>query len=329
MNNYIGQEAAAELYENLLTDDAVYLESLKEGARRAGEGLKTDIQLWSVDNDGNHSTFPLYLPKYAVSAVTARTGGGKTTLLSNMAVRFATNGKTGLYVTLEEADFAINAKMLAAYSSYTNRQYSANRLTTGDAFKVISGEKQHEDMAGYREKVMSRCRVIDANKQFDKDNIASPTLLYQVQYIADLLEFVKSDGTQLDFVIIDFGQLLEGSEPTESSYQRMKSVMQGLKNLAGTGIAVCIGAQLKREVASEWLFDIQPESIRDGSDVEQACSMILCVGRDTKQKDIDQRDVIRLLKNRNGRKRVGGMLTIDFEHNYIPTLTEQPTEKAL
>ena len=86
---------------------------------------------------------------------------------------------------------------------------------------------------------------------------------------------------------------------------------------------------MKRETAAKWIFDWEPEDIRDGSDLEQACSMIIAVGRDQKQKDIDQRDVIRLLKNRNGRKRVGGMLTIDFEHNYIPTLTEQPTEKAL
>ena len=138
------------------------------------------------------------------------------------------------------------------------------------------------------------------------------------------------DGKPLDYVIIDFGQLMEVSgADNNSSYQRIKAVMQALKNLAGTGIAVIIGGQMKREVAAKWIFDWDPEDIRDGSDLEQACSMIVAVGRDTKQKDIDQRDVIRILKNRNGRKRVGGMTTIDFEHNYIPTLTEQPTEKSL
>ena len=330
MNNYIGQKAAAELYEELLVDDDAFLESLKADAEKAGQGIKTDIRLHSVDNDGNHSPFDLYIPKYAITAVVARTGGGKTTMMTNLATRMTMAGATGLYVTLEEPAFAITSKMLAAHSTYKNQKYTGQAITTAEAIKTIAGKDNHQDVNSFKSDVLRRCRPIDANKLFDKEHIASATLLYQPQYIADILDYVKGDGKPLDFVIIDFGQLMEvaGAE-NSNSYQRIKAVMMALKNLAGTGIAVIIGGQMKRETAAKWIFDWEPEDIRDGSDLEQACSMIIAVGRDTKQKDIDQRDVIRLLKNRNGRKRAGGMLTIDFEHNYIPTLTEQPTEKAL
>ena len=329
---YIGQEAAADLYDELLVEDDLFLESLKADAEKAGQGIKTDIRLWSVDNDGNHDTFDLYIPKYAITAVVARTGGGKTTMMTNLSTRLTLAGAPGLYVTLEEPAFAITAKMLASYSAYKNRSHSLTALKTGDAIKAIAGKSNPDDLKGFKSEVLRRCRPIDANKLIDKKNIASATLLYQPQYVADIIDYCNSSlGEQkLQFVIVDFGQLMEVSgADNNSSYQRIKAVMMALKNLAGTGIAVIIGGQMKREVAAKWIFDWEPEDIRDGSDLEQACSMIIAVGRDTKQKDIDQRDVIRLLKNRNGRKRVGGMLTVDFEHNYIPTLTEQPSEKAL
>ena len=330
--NYIGQQKAEELYSELLGSDEEFLESLKLDAEKAGQGIKTDIRLHSVDNNGTHTPFDLYIPKYAITGVVARTGGGKTTLLTNLAVRMTMSGASGLYVTLEEPAFAITAKMLASYSAYKNQSYSMNAITTGEAIKTIAGKSVVEDMAGFKKDVLRLCRPIDANKLIDKEHLESPTLLYQPQYIADIIAYVNAGmgENNLDFVLIDFGQLLETvGANNDNSYQRMKAVMMALKNLAGTGIAVVIGAQMKREVASEWVFDWQPEAIRDGSDLEQACSMIIAIGRDQKQKDIDQRDVIRLLKNRNGRKRVGGMTTIDFEHNFIPTLTEQPTEKAL
>ena len=329
--NYIGQDAAANLYDELLIDDDAFLDSLKADAHKAGQGIKTDIQLHSVDSNGNHSPFNLYIPKYAITAVVARTGGGKTTLLTNLASRMTVNGASGLYVTLEETAFAITAKMLAAYSRYKHREASMSAISTKDAIKAIAQKIQCKDMEGFKTDVLRKCRPIDANKLFDKEHLDSATLLYQPQYISDIISYVNASlDKNLDFVLIDFGQLLETTTADNSnSYQRMKAVMMALKNLAGTGIAVVIGGQMKREVASEWIFDWQPEAIRDGSDLEQACSMIIAIGRDQKQKDIDQRDVIRLLKNRNGRKRVGGMTTIDFEHNYIPTLTEQPTEKSL
>lgn len=331
MNNYIGQDAAEDLYSELLCDEKEFLESLKADAEKAGQGIKTDIQLHSVDNDGNFSPFELYINKFSVTALVARTGGGKTTLATNLASRMSVMGNTGLYVTLEEPAFAITAKMFAAYSMYKNKNHSSMGITTSDAMKVIAGKMPHPDLEGFRQEVLNRCRPVDANKLIDKGNLASPNLLYQPQYIADIIAFCNAKAQQdLDFVCIDFGQLLqiEGID-NSNSFNRIKQVMMLLKQLAGTGIAVIIGAQMQRGIYSEWIYDWEPEQVKEGGDLEQACSMMIAIGRDTKQKDIDQRDVIRLLKNRNGRKRVGGMLTIDFEHNYISTLTEQPTEKAL
>jgi len=111
-----------------------------------------------------------------------------------------------------------------------------------------------------------------------------------------------------------------------NSYQRMKAVMQACKNLAGgLGIAVVIGAQLQRSVASVDIWDWEPEHIRDGSDMEQAASLILAVGQDKDYPDQECNTVIRYLKNRNGPKRVAGMFNVKYEYCFIPQKGSVPS----
>lgn len=328
MNNI---SSIKNLYSELLCDDDVFMESLKDDAHKAGQGIKTDIRLWSVGKGDELDPFNLYIPKYAITAVVARTGGGKTSLMTNLAVRLTKTGASGIFVTLEEPAFHITAKMFASYSAYIGPRSGA--VTTGEALKAVAGKSNPPILADFKREVLRLCRPIDANKMIDKDNVESAMLLYQPQYVADIISYVNASlpiDKPLDFVIIDFGQLMESKNADNSkSNLRIKAIMQALKQLSGTGIAVIIGGQMLREVHGVWVFDWEPEQIRDGSDFEQACSMIIAVGRDTKQKDIEQRDVVRLLKNRYGRKRVGGMMDIDFEYNFIPTLTAKPTEKSL
>jgi len=319
------------LYDQLLCPEDDFLDGLKEDAFKAGLGIKTGITLTSRDAEGGFHDFPLYVPKYAVTGICARTGGGKTTLMTNLAVRMSMSDAFGLFVTLEEPAFSITAKMLAAYSSWKNPNHSLEGLTNSEALKVIAQKATHKDLEGFRKAVLSRCRTVDANGLADREDIESATVLYNPQYITDLINYRDSRSSRkLDYVLIDFGQLLESSVDNSNSYQRMKGVMMALKNLAGSGVAVVAGFQMKREVIGFNIWDWEPEQIRDGSDAEQACSMLIAVGRDTdKDYQGDERDVIRLMKNRNGAKRVGGRMIIDFARNAVPSMTSQPTGDEL
>ena len=316
------------LYDQLLCSESEFLEGLKEDAAKAGQGVKTGIELTSCHADGSLHDFPLYIPKYAVTGVCARTGGGKTTFMTNLAVRLAMAGSTGLFVTLEEAAFSITAKMLAAYSAAQNTNYSMAGLNNLEALKVIA-QQQTADISGFKKDVLRRIRTVDGNGYANRQDIASATVLFNPQAIYDLINYRNSKSSKpMDHLIIDFGQLLESEYRDDSSYARMKSVMMSLKNIAGSGIAVVAGFQMKREVAGESIWDWQPEMIRDGSDAEQACSMLIAIGRDNEY-DGPEGDVIRLMKNRNGPKRVGGRMVIDFARNHIPSKTIRPTGDEL
>lgn len=73
------------------------------------------------------------------------------------------------------------------------------------------------------------------------------------------------------------------------------------------------------------VWDWVPELIRDGSDIEQAGSLILAIGQDKKYHDKEKNMVVRFLKNRHGPKRVAGMFNIDFAHSHIPDIGAEPT----
>lgn len=316
------EDTTRELFDQLLEPDAKHFARLREDAKNAGKGVKTGFKLHSKKADGSVSEIDLWIPKYAVTMMAARTGGGKTTWMTNLAMRMALGGSKGFFITLEEPAFAIRAKMMATHSRTVGKP-----ITSWDATGAIAGRNPCQTMEQFDKEVMRNLRIVDANQTVDFDKCESATVMYQPQWISNLIAYRNSmAGQALDFVVIDFGQLMETMDSDNSnSYQRMKGVMQAVKNIAGgLGIAVIIGAQLKRECAGIPFWDWEPEMIRDGSDMEQAASLILAVGSDKEYPDKECTMALRYLKNRNGPKNVAGMFKTEFECNYIPLDGQEP-----
>ena len=320
--------ALSGLYDALLQPDRDYLQSLQDEARKSREGIRTGIILKQKNAKGEVSDFDLVIPKHAITVIAARTGGGKTTTMSNLAVKVALGGATGMYVTLEEPAHAINTKMLASFSAHRRPNYSAEWLDNWKASGIIAGIEKHDIQQDFAKSIVRRCRVIDANASVDLEKVESPTVLYYPQYITDLIQYRNAKAAKpLDFVMVDFGQLLESMEGYQSSFERIRAVMQALKNLAGRlGIAVIIGAQMKRECMGLSIWDWEPELIRDGSDLEQAANLVIAIGRDKDYDDPEYDTAIRFLKNRNGPKRVGGMFKMSWENYFLPNVCEAPKD---
>lgn len=329
MNNHdFTENELRQVYGNALADDSVQLKQDAVDIERAGQGVNTGFVLHNRKADGTFSQFDLKLAKYAVTMVTARTGDGKTTWMTNLAVGASNLGSMGMFVTLEEPRFQIRAKMLACYSVLTNLNFSSEWIETWQALNIINGKNQNKAFPGFMENISGNCRIIDANRDHGGP-IEATGMFYTPQYLADLVDFYNVHNSKpLEYIIIDFGQLMESVDADNSnSYQRMKSVMQSCKNLAAKhGIAVVIGAQLQRSCSALSPWEYQSENIRDGSDMEQAASLILASGHDKKYPDQDVSMVCRVLKNRNGPKRVSGMFNINFPCNFIPRIGVQPED---
>ena len=322
------REKLLGLYDNLLENKKMHLDDMREDAKRAGKGIPTGINLHCKSASGALNNFELKIPKNAVTIIAARTGGGKSAWLVNLAVRMALGGANGFYVTLEEPHYLISAKMLSCYSRIVHQSHSAMATTFDQGVHVIAGREESDVWDDFDKKILNRVRVIDANKGTKKEDIETPAVLYQPQFITDLITHRNMKaGDYLDFVIIDFGQLMESQYADNSnSYQRMKAVMQACKNMArNLGLAVLVGGQMKRETWNMSIWDWEPELIRDGSDMEQAASLILATGLDKKAYDKEYNIVLRFLKNRLGPKRVAGLFRGEFEYCYFPLDSSAPT----
>lgn len=328
MNIEQQQDALKALYDTLLEHETPYLESLKGDALRAREGIATGIVLKSKNARGETTDFDLRIPKHAITLMCARTGGGKTTTMCDLAVRMVERGATGFYITLEEPAHAINAKLMASYSAKKNPNHSMMAATVRDGVDSIAGVKVHPDFDGFKTDVLRGVRVIDGNKSVDLNHVETPSIMYQPQYVADLIAVRNAQSKKpLDFVVIDFGQLMETMDADNSqSYQRIKAVMQAMKNLCGQlGLGVIMGAQMQRSCHAVSIWDWEPEMIRDGSDMEQAASLIMAIGRDKEYPDKEHDMVMRFLKNRNGPQRVAGMFAIDYARCNVPSIGLEPT----
>lgn len=315
------EKALKGLYDNLLQDTSEHLKSIEADARKARQGIRTRLILQSKTAKGDVSDFELWVPRHAITLVCARTGGGKTTFMADMSRRLVDSGAKGFFVTLEEPAHAIYAKLLASFSMSKHVNHSMESVTVHEAQEAIAGVSKCNDMDGFKKHIVNALRVVDANKSVDLEHIETPSVMYQPQFIADLIKYRNIKSTKpLDFVVIDFGQLMETMDAdNSSSYLRLKAVMQAMKNLCGQlGIAVIMGAQLQRACAGVSVWDWEPEMIRDGSDIEQAASLIIAIGRDKEYHDKERDMAVRFLKNRNGPQRVAGMFNINFPHCHIP-----------
>ena len=68
--------------------------------------------------------------------------------------------------------------------------------------------------------------------------------------------------------------------------------------------------------------------IRDGSDMEQAASLIIAIGQDKDYHDKGCNMATRFLKNRYGPKRVARMFNIEFDKCFIPNNGRIPSDDA-
>ena len=308
-------EAFEKLYEQIFSDAKTRRASRAIASRNAGKVLKTGVKMFWQRHDGQAKDYEICFPRYGISCIAGLTGGGKSTLLANFALRLIEKGHQGVFISLEEPDFEIMAKMISAYSVMKNVNYSTSWANRETALAVDRGDLPHGIEKEFYENIDPKILIADATKQINEADIASPAELFYPQVIMDMIRWHRDERNgHVDFVMIDYVQLLETDPPSRSSADRMRTVMTFVKNLAALGVAVIISAQMKRECALIDFKDWVPEQLRDGSDLEQSLALMLAARYDKESGKL----FIRGLKNRYGPLDIGGAYNINWENFYLP-----------
>ena len=211
--------------------------------------------------------------------VGARPGCGKSVLGLNVSTQFAKAGYKGIVFSLEMPKMEVMSRMLSAGARVNYRDITARQLT-GDGFNGI-----HSFMAEHPW-LNSHIKIDD---QVD----------HTIESIMSAARAQKRQG--LDFIFIDYIQLLESSSRTESRYQELGIMSKMAKQMARKlDIAVLVAAQLNREPEKQGRLPSLSD-LRESGNLEADADAVLMLSRggDDTMPDMPML-TLSIVKNRTG-----------------------------
>lgn len=264
----------------------------------------------------------------ALTLIGARTSGGKTLTLANIAARIALTRPDAhvLFLTLEEAHESVFYRVLSSYLAQSGQTDSnigiraiENAIDTGGyslgAPDLQSGRDAWDAITAGITALESRLLIADLIALPDAEKAGRAAALIEA--------FVGRYGAENSVICLDYIQLLRPDTPGSGDYRDFKRVMDVIKRLTRKKIAIFAGAQFNREAAKGTkdaandpeteFFNTYVEQLRESGDLEQGAEIVLYCRAD---KDGEYMNY-RVLKNRRGQRETTMSMPVDFARGYL------------
>lgn len=328
LNEKMMHQLSVDIFDESPTDFAARMQvSAKSIARRVGSGM----YLKNYGDYENGKEVELSFPRKALTILCARTGGGKTTEMLNVSVRMAMAGKTGAFISLEEPVVKLYTKAMAIYECLeigTDNAATANKM-----LQMVGkdGGRNWPLMQKFKKEVISRLKMIDGNSDALSETSADPSVLYDPAALSYVVQNenanrIRNHKPVLDFLMVDYAQLMKAEDATDNGVMNIKRVMQSVRNLCGQNdLAVIMGAQLNRTADTIDFENWTPSMLREGADIEFTANQIVAMTKVYNTENMASYHM-RLLKNRDANPMQEGVFGVSFRHQFIesrPTMTRE------
>jgi|SRR5882672_1748897 len=275
-----------QIIDDLISSEAATSRAMLELEQRweAGSGM---IGLPSGFPDLDKVLLGFRGGKYYTLA--AGTGIGKTTLALNFGQRIVSEAgpdgpRVGLIISLEMSTDELMIKTLSTFT-----QLNAYRIETGD---LTDQEKEF-----VREKAEEIKRLsIEYVEGFSRVTANS---------LAARVAKVRRKYKRLDFLIVDYLQLLDSDDKRENEHLRLAEISRTLKRIAIMhNIPVIVLSQLNREFSKRANKDYQLSDLRGSGSIEQDSDVVMfLMPQDWEDQENPGRRLV-IAKHRGGRKDV-------------------------
>ena len=274
-----GQKVSDFKRIDLLTDDVI--EIIEENKNKEGNLVGIDTGYPDLNN------LTSGFKKNELIILAARPSIGKSTLALNFAANACKNKK---HVALFSLEMGHDQLIMRLFSTYSGLPLS----------KIVTGNLTDEEM---RLLMQARTTINKFPMYIDQ---SSTTNLRDIK--SKCLK-LKKEG-HLDFIIIDYLQLLSSGENLKNRVDEVGKISRGLKEMARTfEVPVLALSQLSRQI--EQREDKRPvmADLRESGSIEQDADIIMFLHRDVpkKQEGEDTTKVVRsakteliIAKNRQG-----------------------------
>lgn len=222
-------------------------------------------------------------------------------------------GKTALALDIVRNVATKEAMPVGFFSLEMSKDQVVDRLIAAEAgvdlWRLRTGNLSDDDLA----KIQTAMDTLSKAPIF-VDDVASPSVM-QIRAMARRLQ---AEHKGLGLVVVDYLQLIKGSDSSESRVQEVSEISRSLKGLAKElNIPVLALSQLSRAV--EMRHDAMPKlsDLRDSGTIEQDSDVVLFIYREDKvKKNTDRKNVaeIHIAKHRNGPT---GVVELGFNENTV------------
>lgn len=249
----------------------------------------------------------LYLEKKEVNTIIAETGLGKTAFVLDLALRLTNNNYKGIFFSCEMDLDKISERVIA------------NQLEIPLMF--LQNEK-------YYNKLLEEEQIKkDIDNIRGKENLVFYNGTFTINKIESYIKkFIIAKG-KLDFIVIDYLQLLNLDEKGGTTYEKTTEISKSLKRIAtDNNICILCISQLSRayQERRERLkkgekFYLSVTDIKDSSQVEMDATVVIGLVAESKEKfELGEKKLINLqiLKQRYG------LISTDY---YIEFITQTQT----
>lgn len=250
---------------------------IEEKLKHRRQGIITKYILQRGNKKENADA--ITLPYGALSIIAAPTNHGKSTMLQNLAIDIARNKSiigSIIYLTLEEDKESVTSQFL---SKLTGEPISRNNKRS---IKSFYNKDCAEYFAKGKEEAFERARA-EMRKKVDSGRIiieeAETENGIQLDTISNLISYITEATKQLSkgvaAVFIDYIQLIRPDKRTTNRAEDLKVICTELKNCAvRLNIPIIMAAQFSRE-GSKSPYELEPESLGEGGDIERAAAVIV------------------------------------------------------
>lgn len=242
-------------------------QGIKTKLQQQPTGVETPYSFGSGDKEQQ-----LILPSGALTFVCAPTSHGKSTMLRNIALSVAQDGKQGvvLYFTFEETEEEV---ILKAENTFIGKFISKNNLRTigtyhakgkyyGSRDSKLTEEQFKTEEANFFQLLTSgRLRI------FYEDNDSSELI--------NLIKFLCRE-LQVKAVFVDYIQKLKKRNTRLQRREELGEIADDFMRLAiSLKLPIVMAAQLNREAKSP--IEMHSQNIAEAADIERAANTILCL----------------------------------------------------
>lgn len=216
--------------------------------------------------------------------IAAPSGMGKTTLALNCAGAMAEAGGRGLFVSLEMSVTELGLRFIAGYSGI-------------DSDRIVRNEFYDDaERAAYRRAVE---RLAGLGIEYvDNTDALTPS------YLRNLARRFKREHKRLDFIVVDYLQLLNADAKHENEVQRLTELSRAMKAMAREfNVAVVALSQMNNEFYKRgWQVEPQLGDLRGSGSIAHDSNVVLFLWPVNGADETDNRRHLIIRKNRGGQK---------------------------